>query len=79
MNKSLIYVTYQTFPAETANSLQTISNIKYLIRNGVEVSLYFPLREKQSSANIKILQNFYQFTEAFQTLGTKHAYPHGSG
>ena len=77
MNKSLIYVTYQTFPAETANSLQTISNIKYLIRNGVEVSLYFPLREKQSSANIKILQNFYQFTETFQTFGTKHAYPHG--
>ena len=77
MNKSLIYVTYQTFPAETANSLQTISNIKYLIRNEVEVRLYFPLREKQSSANIKILQNFYQFTETFKTFGIKHTYPHG--
>ena len=45
MNKSLKYVTYQTFPAKTANSLQTISNIKYLINNNVNVELYFPLRE----------------------------------
>jgi len=77
MIKTLNYVTYQTFPAETANSLQTISNIKYLIRNGVKVNLYFPLREKQSSEDIKILQNFYQFTETFNTFGLKHAYPHG--
>tara|TARA_B100001769_G_C22052919_1_gene565981 strand:- start:43 stop:1149 length:1107 start_codon:yes stop_codon:yes gene_type:complete len=77
MNKTLNYVTYQTFPAQTANSLQTISNIKYLVRNGVKVNLYFPLREKQSSADIKILQNFYQFTETFNTFGINHAYPHG--
>ena len=77
MIKSLNYVTYQTFPAETANSLQTISNIKYLIRNDVSVSLYFPLRDKQSTADIKILQNFYQITETFKTFGIKHGYPHG--
>ena len=77
MNKNLHYVTYQTFPAQTANSLQTISNIRYLIKNGLKVSLYFPLREKQSTANIKTLQNFYQFTETFNSYGIKHPYPHG--
>jgi hypothetical protein len=77
MNKKLNYVTYQTFPAQTANSLQTISNIKYLIKHGVEVNLYFPLREKQSTADINSLQDFYKFTETFNSFGIKHAYPHG--
>ena len=77
MNKNLQYVTYQTFPAQTANSLQTISNIRYLIKNGLQVSLYFPLREKQSTADIKTLQNFYQFTETFNSYGIEHPYPHG--
>ena len=77
MNKNLNYVTYQTFPAQTANSLQTISNIKFLIKNGVKVNLYFPLREKQSTADIKSLQNFYQFNESFGSFGVKHPYPHG--
>ena len=46
MKSELNYVTYQTFPAKTANSLQTITNIKYLIRNGIKVKLYFPMRER---------------------------------
>ena len=50
--KNIIYITYQSFPANTANSLQTISNIKYFIKNGVDVNLVFPLREKKSSANL---------------------------
>ena len=45
MKSELNYVTYQTFPAKTANSLQTITNIKYLIRNGIKVKLYFPMRD----------------------------------
>tara|TARA_B100000902_G_C27188229_1_gene852506 strand:+ start:53 stop:1177 length:1125 start_codon:yes stop_codon:yes gene_type:complete len=77
MIKNLNYVTYQTFPAQTANSLQTISNIKYLIKRGVTVNLYFPLREKQSSAELKSLQDFYNFTETFNSFGVKHPYPHG--
>ena len=77
MNKYLNYVTYQTFPAQTANSLQTISNIRYLVKNGVKVKLYFPLREKQSTSDIKSLQNFYQFKESFESFGVEHPYPHG--
>ena len=77
MNKKLNYVTYQTFPAQTANSLQTISNIKYLIKYGVSVNLYFPLREKQSNADINSLRDFYEFTETFNSFGIHHPYPHG--
>ena len=76
-NKTLNYITYQTFPADTANSLQTISNIKYLTKKGVKINLYFPLREKESNADIEKLQNYYQFKETFNTFGIQHAYPHG--
>ena len=75
MNKNLNYITYQTFPAQTANSLQTISNIKYLIKCGVSVNLYFPLREKQSTADINSLQDYYKFTEIFNAFGIKHPNP----
>ena len=72
MNKKLNYVTYQTFPAQTANSLQTISNIRYLIKCGVSVNLYFPLREKQSTADLNSLQGFYKFTETFNSVSYTH-------
>jgi glycosyltransferase involved in cell wall biosynthesis len=77
MNNSLKYVTYQTFPAKTANSLQTISNIKYLIKNNVNVELYFPIREKQSSDNLEQLQTEYEFSEGIILHGLKHNYLHG--
>jgi glycosyltransferase involved in cell wall biosynthesis len=77
MNKELIYITYQTFPAETANSLQTMSNIKYLVNNNVNVSLFFPLREKRSTDDVETLKRFYGFTEDFSIKGTSHNYPHG--
>ena len=31
----LIYVTYQTFPSEKANTIQTIENLKYLSKNNL--------------------------------------------
>jgi len=77
MKSELNYVTYQTFPAKTANSLQTITNIKYLIRNGIEVNLYFPMREDSSSDSLTEIQNFYQINESFKIYGLKHKLPHG--
>ena len=77
MKSELNYVTYQTFPAKTANSLQTITNIKYLIRNGIKVNLYFPMRERESSDNLSEIQNFYQINETFEVYGLKHNLPHG--
>ena len=58
MKKILHYITYQTFPADTANSLQTISNLKYFVKNNYEVNLYFPLREKNSSKENVISMHF---------------------
>jgi len=75
--KSLTYITYQTFPAETANSLQTISIIKYFVKNGLDVKLYFPLREKNSNDNLNELKKFYSFNEEFKTVGLKHNLPFG--
>jgi len=75
--KKLIYVTYQTFPANTANSLQTISNITHIVKNDCEVDLYFPLREKSSSNDFLKLQDFYSISNTFNIFGLKHNYPHG--
>ncbi len=75
--KLLTYITYQTFPAETANSLQTISNIKYFVKNGYEVSLYFPLRDKLSSDNINEISKYYSVDEKFEVIGIKHNMPFG--
>lgn len=78
MNKVKIgYLTYQTFPAETANSLQTISNVRSFVRNNCEVELIFPLREKDSSGDIDKLKSFYEFSEDFKVYGVEHKYPFG--
>ena len=75
--KKISYITYQTFPAETANSLQTISNIKYLSRNGFNVELVFPLRSINSSNDLNIIRDFYKFDEDIKIRGTKHNLPFG--
>ena len=77
MKKKLHYITYQTFPADTANSLQTVSNLKYFVKNNYEVSLYFPLREKNSSSDLEIIQKKYKFNEIINIFGTSHPYPFG--
>ena len=77
MKNKLIYLTYQSFPAETANSLQTISTIKYFVKNNAEVELYFPLRNKESNSDIDKLKKYYNFQEEFKVIGLKHIYPFG--
>ena len=57
MDKKLVYMTYQSFPAHTANSIQTMTHIKYFSKLGYDVSVIFPLRNKESNANLNILQN----------------------
>ncbi len=76
MNK-LIYLTYQTFPADTANSIQTISTIKYFARAGLSVELIFPNRHFDSTDDIKILQNKYAFEENFKIKMLDHNLPFG--
>ena len=63
MIKKITYLTYQNFPANTANSIQTLKTFKYLSRYKFESELIFPLREKNSSDNIGILQDHYGFND----------------
>ena len=77
MNKNICYLTYQTFPALTANSLQTISNIKYFIKNNCSVSLIYPLREKMSSDSLQKIKNYYDISESFDIKTIQHNYPFG--
>ena len=77
MMDNLSYITYQTFPAFTANSIQTMANIKYLTRNQIRVSLYFPLRSEKSTDNLDTLKKFYSTEEEFKAYGVKHNLPFG--
>ena len=77
MNKKICYLTYQSFPSETANSLQTISNINYLIKNNMDVDLIFPLREVTSTDEWKCLKDFYSIKYNFNVKGLPHNLPFG--
>ena len=77
MNKVINYISYQSFPAETANSLQTISNLKYLKKNDYGVRLFFPLREKDSTDDLKTIRKYYLLNEEIDINGIKHPYPFG--
>ena len=75
--KKITYLTYQNFPANTANSIQTLKTFKYLSRYKFESELIFPLREKNSSDNIGILQEHYGFNDRLNIVGKKHHLPFG--
>ena len=75
--RKISYITYQSFPSEKANTIQTISNIKYFVKAGIEVALYFPLREKESNSDLKHIQNVYSTKEEFKIYGLKHNLPFG--
>jgi hypothetical protein len=77
VHKTLNYVTYQSFPAETANSLQTISQIQEFVKQGLNVNLYFPLREQNSSGDKNKLFEFYEVKNTFNVYGLLHHYPFG--
>ena len=77
VHKTLNYVTYQSFPAETANSLQTISQIQEFVIQGLNVNLYFPLREQYSSDDKSKLFDFYEVKDTFNVYGLPHRYPFG--
>ena len=42
---------------------------------GIDVTLIFPLRNKESRSDINILQKFYEFSENFNSIGTIHPLP----
>ncbi len=68
-------MTYQTFPAETANTIQTISLIKNCVRMGLDIKLIFPSRSINSSDSIEELQKHYDFQEDFYVEAKEHRLP----
>ena len=75
MEKNITYITYQTFPAHTANSIQTMTHIKHFSKLNWNVKLIYPLRNKESNDNLEDLKNFYQFNYDFDVHGTIHPLP----
>ena len=73
----LNYITYQGIPSNTAHGIHTFSLIKYFVKNGIDIKLIFPLREKNATADLKILQNHYEIEEDFKIHATKHYLPFG--
>ncbi len=73
--KNLTYLTYQTFPADTANSIQSINLIKNMVREGLDVRLIFPERSKNSSGTLEVLKANYEFEDNFKIKMLKHNYP----
>ena len=73
ISKSIYYLTYQDFPANTANSQQTVATCKYFVRNKFNVKLFFPLRSKFSDDNLNFLKKKYEFSkEDFDVVGIIH-------
>tara|TARA_B100001250_G_scaffold226726_1_gene194526 strand:- start:4540 stop:5697 length:1158 start_codon:yes stop_codon:yes gene_type:complete len=73
--KNLTYLTYQTFPADTANSIQSINLIKNMVREGLDVRLVFPQRSKNSNDKLQVLKTSYEFEDNFKIKMLKHNYP----
>ena len=76
-NNKLVYLTYQSFPAETANSLQTITSIVEMVNQDVDIELIFPDREKASSDDIQELKRYYNFDVDFKVKKLAHNLPFG--
>ena len=77
MKNKIAYITYQSFPADTANSLQTIYNICTMVEKNLDVTLIFPNREELSSENIYDLSSYYKFNQKFDIQRLKHYLPFG--
>ena len=76
MKSNLKYVTYQSFPSLKANTIQTIDNVNYLSKY-YNVEVIFPLREKDSTDNKSVLENYYHINEKITFSGISHRYPFG--
>ena len=56
MNNKLFYITFQSFPSISANSIQSMKMVKYFNRAGYDVELVHPGR-----GGLVTNKNFYQY------------------
>ena len=73
MNK-LTYITYQVFPNEKANTIQTIRMLDSMNTYEIDVKLIFPDRE-DSTQEINDIKKFYEIKEDFEILKLPHNLP----
>ena len=76
MNKNLHYITFQTFPMFSANTIVTMKKLRYFKMKGYEVSLIFPGRSEIKFSEDEIL-DFYGVNEKINIVKTKYLLPFG--
>ncbi len=72
--KNLTYITYQVFPNEKANTLQTIRMLESMSSYGLNVKLIFPDRENRFKDSESV-NNFYNVKSKFTIETVKHFLP----
>ena len=73
MNK-LTYITYQVFPNEKANTIQTIRMLDSINAYEIDTKLIFPDR-KRSNQELVDIKKFYQVEQDFKILKLPHRLP----
>ena len=76
MNKNLHYITFQSFPMFSANTIVTMKMLKYFKKKEYDVSLIFPGRNKVKSSEEEILK-FYGVSEKININRTNYLLPFG--
>ena len=69
------YITYQFFPNEKANSLQTINTLNSFVENGIQVKLIYPDRDKLKDN--KSIDKVYEIDSRVKIIKTNHKLPFG--
>ena len=72
--KNLIYLTYQVFPNEKANNLQTIKMLENFSKQKIDSTLIFPDRGKFNKEP-DLIFNFYNVKKHFRIKTFKHFLP----
>ena len=70
----LTYITYQVFPNEKANTIQTIRMLESLCSLGINAQLIFPDRGYVKNDNEAIIE-FYEIKEKFKISKYSHKLP----
>ena len=73
LNK-LTYITYQVFPNEKANTIQTIRMLESMSALNVDAKLIFPDRGKFNKS-IEKIENFYEIENKFKIIKFPHRLP----
>tara|TARA_B100001109_G_scaffold255585_1_gene259386 strand:+ start:5245 stop:6435 length:1191 start_codon:yes stop_codon:yes gene_type:complete len=72
----LTYLTYQVFPSQKANSIQTMRMLENLSKNDIEVNLCYP-RRGDLDFRKETIEKFYDIESKFKITQLAHKLPFG--